>query len=153
MTQSLLSRSTNSLHPCGVLDSIDRVSFTECHLEWEDGREYWAEDPLEIARAIYYRRRVRGNTFQPFAVTCWYEGPGNDTHKLWEMEWTETDLRPSVKEVRDLLAQNVPETFIRAIFNNQATAHILSEIRKQDTIAFPNVGEVLNTYTKMKARA
>ena len=33
------------------LDPIDRVCCTELHLEWADGREYWSEDPAEVARA------------------------------------------------------------------------------------------------------
>jgi len=41
------------------LDPIDRVCCTELHLEWADGREYWSEDPAEVARAVMYRRRVR----------------------------------------------------------------------------------------------
>lgn len=102
-------------------------TFAECHLEWSDGREYWSEDPAAIARAIFYRRRVRGGRGLPYAVTCWEEGPGDHNRVLWEMEWTAMDQRPTSDDVAGMISQQVPPLFIYQLFPNADTLAQLRE--------------------------
>lgn len=110
-----------------ISDPVDKVELVECHLEWADGREYWSENPEEIARAVYYRRRVRGGRGMPYAVTCWREGPGSRNTVLWEMEWTEEDLRPTPADVANMIRQGVPPRFIYDLFPNRDTLALLRE--------------------------
>lgn len=119
------------------LDPIDRVCCTELHLEWADGREYWSEDPAEVARAVMYRRRVRGGRGLPYAVTCWREAPGNSNTILWEMEWTVDDLRPRSEDIRALLGQQVPPSFIYALFSNAETLAMLHEFTEETGNSLP----------------
>ncbi len=112
----MISRIDSSFWDLPIRESVDDLDFVEYIIEWDDGKQLWADNHHRIAKAVRYRHRMNG--FQPFYVQATRALPGGEWQTVWDLEWTERDMTLTADDLAALFRQRVPAELIDRLFKH-----------------------------------
>jgi hypothetical protein len=112
----MINRLGECLDPHDTGSLAAHLEFIEFIVEWEDGKQLWTDTHHQAGKSIRYRHRMNG--FQPFYIQATRALPDGGWETVWDLEWTEPDLRLTREDLLALKRQRVPGDLIDRLFRH-----------------------------------